>query len=165
MSKSNTNIDDWMPCSPGSLSAFAGQERTRQRRVFLSRAAGASAAVLIAISAGYFAFDPSHSKEPNFGGVTCSIVRKNAPQFMAGKLDPSLTEQIRIHLEQCPDCQRFWKEMAGKAMAQVSLQTPLRYPESCGCEDCRQRQLLLMPEFLEPVAKPAALDQRFALSR
>lgn len=121
--------------------------------------------VLLALGVGYFAFGPSQSGEPTFGGVTCTTVRSNAPQYMAGKLDAQLSEQIRIHLEQCPDCQRFWKEMAGKAMGQVSLRTPLRSSENCGCEACRQRQLLAMPESRQSVAEPAALDQRLALSR
>jgi uncharacterized Fe-S center protein len=84
---------------------------------------------------------------------------------MAGKLDAQLSEQIRIHLEQCPDCQRFWKEMAGKAMGQVSLPTPLRTSENCGCEACRHRELLAMPQSGKSVARPAAVDQRLALSR
>ncbi len=165
MSKPNTTIDDWKPCSPGSLSAFAGQERTRQRRVFLTRAAGASAAVLVALSAAYFAFGPSHSKEPNFGGVACSLVRKNAPQYMAGKLDPGLTEQIRIHMEQCPDCQRFWKEMSRQPMGQVSLSRPPRNPEDCDCEVCRDRQLSAVLTSLQAQAKSVAQNSRFAFAR
>lgn len=165
MSKNNTATDDWKPCPKGSLPVFAGRERTRQRRIFLTKAAGASAVFLLVVSFGYLAFGPSRSGEPTFGGVTCTTVRSNAPQYMAGKLDAQLSKQIRIHLEQCPDCQRFWKEMAGKAMGQVSLPTPLRTSENCGCEACRQRELLAMPQSRQLVAEPTALDQQLALSR
>lgn len=165
MSKKNTATDDWKPCPKGALPVFAGRERTRQRRIFLTKAAGASAVFLLVVSVGYLAFGPSRSGEPTFGGVTCTTVRSNAPQYMAGRLDAQLSDQIRIHLEQCPDCQQFWKEMAGKAMGQVSLPTPLRTSENCGCEACRHRELLAMPQSGKSVARPAAVDQRLALSR
>jgi hypothetical protein len=166
MSNKNIATDDWKPCPPGALSVFAGRERTRQRRIFLTKAAGASAIFLLAVSVGYLAFGPSRFGEQTFGGVTCTTVRSYAPQYMAGQLDAQFSEQIRIHLEQCPACQRFWKEMAGrKAMGQVSLPTPLRTSESCGCEACRHRDLLAMPQSGKSLAKPLAVDQRLALSR
>lgn len=159
MSKRNTTTDNkWKPCPKGTLPVFAGRERTRQGRKFLTKAVGASAVVLMALSVGYLAFGPSRSGEPTFGGVTCTTVRTNAPQYMAGKLDAQLSEQIRIHLEQCPDCQRIWKEMAGKAMGQVSLPTSLRSSENCGCEACR-RQVLAAIDFGSVPVAPSRLPE------
>jgi len=112
----------------------------------------------VALSVGYLAFGPSRFGEPTFGGVTCTTVRANAPQFMAGKLVAQLSEQIRIHLEQCPDCQRFWKEMAGKTMGQVSLPTSLRSSENCGCEACR-RQVLAATDFGHVPIIPSRLSE------
>jgi hypothetical protein len=165
MSKKNTATDDWKPCSPGSLAGFAGKERTRQRRHFLVKASGVSAVLLLVGTVAFLNLGPDRLGEPNFGGITCTNVRANAMQYMAGNLEADLTQRIRVHLEQCPDCQRFWKEMADKAMSQVSLPTRLRISGNCDCEACRRRELLAMPNSGKPVAEPAAVDQRLALSR
>jgi hypothetical protein len=129
------------------------------------KASGVSAVLLLVGSVAYLNWGPVRPAEPNFGGITCTEVRANAMQYMAGNLEADLTQRISVHLEQCPDCQRFWKEMAGKAMAQLSLPTPTRISENCGCEACRHRALLAMPQSGKSEAEPAAVDQRLALSR
>lgn len=164
MSAKNRSTEDWKPCPPGSLVGFAGHERTRQRRRFLAKASGVAAVLLLVGSAVVLNWRPARLAEPNFGGITCTEVRANAAQYMAGRLEADLAQQISLHLEQCPHCQRFWLEMASETMGQVSLSTPLRSSETCGCEACRPRQLLAMLGSGQPVARPTA-DQRLALSR
>lgn len=163
MSMQKITTDDWKPCPEGTLSAFAVHERTRQRRIFLTKAVGATVVVLLAVSVGYVALAPSQSGEPAFGGVTCKIVQSNAAQFMAGKLDAHLSEQIRIHLEQCPDCQRIWKEMSKKASGHASVSIPARVSDRCGCGTSRQDRLLAMQKSVRHVATPNMLvQQRFS---
>jgi len=55
---------------------------------------------------------------------------------MAGKLDAQLTKQIKIHLEQCPDCQRVWREMSA-SMKQVSQANSPHGSDHCRCSACQ----------------------------
>ena len=165
MNKKNTAPDDWRPCPQGAFSLFASRERTRRRCVLLTKAAGFSSILLLVVGVGYFAFGLFHSGGPTFGGVTCTTVRSNARQYLAGKLDAHFSEQIRIHLEQCPDCQRFWKEMAGKAMGQASLSAPLRSSENCDCEGCR-RNMFAVTDVGDVLVVPSRLaETKLALAR
>lgn len=165
MSANDRSSADWKPCPPGSLVGFAGQERSRQRRQFLKKAGGFAAVLLLAVSGSYLAWGPGRRGEPNFGGIVCTDVRANAMQYMAGGLDADLTQRIRVHLEQCPECQRFWKEMTGNAMKQVALAIPPHSSGDCGCEAFRCQPLLAIRKFEQPAKTPRALDQRLALSR
>lgn len=65
---------------------------------------------------GFLAFGPLRPGEPTFGGMTRTQVRANADQYMAGSLESELAEQFRIHLQLCPSCQKYWREMSGTPM-------------------------------------------------
>jgi hypothetical protein len=127
------------------LSHFAGAERTRSRRLFLQKSVAASATVVLAIGAGYFALNSFRADEPAFGGVTCTVVRSNAKQYMAGNLDAQLSERIRIHLEQCADCQRAWREMAA-SMDRVTRVNSAHKTSDCGCAACQRRAPTIVVE-------------------
>lgn len=134
--------DDWQPCPPGSLASFAGKEQSRQRRRFLAKLGGVASVLLLVGGTAYLAWTPRRLGEPNFGGITCTEVRANGMAYMAGRLDAGLSKRIHIHLEQCPLCQKVFREMPRKMMGHASLPTHLRATEDCGCDHCRNRPYL-----------------------
>jgi hypothetical protein len=89
-------------------------------------------------------------REPNYGGVTCSIVRANAMDYMSGTTPDTLTEKIRLHLEQCPECRSYWDEMSAPQMQQTSW-LPVHSRSDCDCQACRNRVLHDTPSPLRMV--------------
>lgn len=141
----NTMKEEWIPCPPGTLSAFAGREQSRQRRNFLIRAGSTVGAIALATGAGWLAFRRNEMPtEPMFGGIACSRVRELAPQFMMAQLDDSVTQQIKTHLEQCTECRTLLESMQQKSAAH----SPKNGVNAlCQCSACRREGLvqLLMP--------------------
>lgn len=140
MTKPTKQKEEWIPCPPGKLAAFAGQERTRQRRQFLVRAGSTVGAFALATGAGWLWFRGTRQPtDPVLAGIACSRVRELAPQFMMGKLDEALSQQIKQHLELCVDCRTLLESMTPK-MSQVSPHS--RTQEHCQCSTCRRDGLV-----------------------
>lgn len=140
MNKPQNKREEWIPCPPGKLAALAGQERVRQRRQLLVRAGSAVGVVALVSGAGWLAFrGAGKPTDPIFAGIPCSRVRELAPQFMMGKLDEKLTQQIKSHLEQCVACRTLLESMQPKMSAYSS------HSEStgvCQCSACRRDGLV-----------------------
>ena len=136
MTKPQKLKEEWIPCPPGTLSALAGQEQVRQRRMFLIRTGSTVGAIALASGAGWLAFRGTRTRpEPTFGGIACSKVRELAPQFMMAQLDDAVTQQIKTHLEQCVDCRNLLESMQPK--------TAMHRPQGessghCSCPTCRR---------------------------
>ncbi len=140
MTKPQKMREEWIPCPPGKLATLAGHERVRQRRQFLVRAGSAVGVVALTSGAGWLAFRGSGKPaEPTFGGIACSRVRELAPQFMMGKLDQSVTQQIKTHLEQCVACRTLLESMQPK----MSAHSPHGGSSGrCQCSTCRRDGLV-----------------------
>lgn len=140
MNKPKNKRGEWVPCPPGKLAALAGQERVRQRRQFLVRASSAVGVVALVSGAGWLAFRGTENPtDPIFAGIPCSRVRELAPQFMMGKLDEKLTQQIKSHLEQCIACRTLLESMQPK----MSAHSPHAGSSGrCQCSTCRRDGLV-----------------------
>ncbi len=124
----------WPELPQGSLGRYAAAARGRERRQSLARAAGIVAACVI-VGAALFLFPGlGGDGEPSFGGVTCTIARANAAPFMAGSLEPDLSNRIRVHLESCPAGQEFVRGMNRQAAQGVGS---LKWAAACECSACR----------------------------
>lgn len=124
----------WPELPQGSLGRYAAAARGRERRLSLARAAGIVAACVV-VGAALFLFPGRGGDgEPNFGGVTCTIARANAAPFMAGSLEPDLSNRIRVHLESCPACQEFVRGMNRQAAQGVGS---WEWAAVCECSACR----------------------------
>ena len=154
MSKSPKQREEWIPCPPGKLVKLAGQERVRQRRQFLVRAGSAVGVLALATGAGWFAFrGRGMPTEPDFGGIVCSRVRELAPQYMMGKLDPTVTQQIKTHLEQCVACRTLLESMQPKMSAHLPHGGSMGH---CHCSTCRRDGLVqLLATADSPKVTPA----------
>lgn len=140
MSKSPQKREEWIPCPPGKLVKFAGQERVRQRRQFLVRAGSVCGAVVAAVGMGWFAYRRFGAPmDPIYAGIACSRVRELGPKFMMGQLDEALTKQIKSHLDLCEPCRTLFESMQPK-MSAHSLQEGCR--ELCQCSTCRRDGLV-----------------------
>jgi hypothetical protein len=51
------------------------------------------------------------SREPDFGGITCSQVQALAPAYQKGELSEAERERVHQHLAQCPRCGPRFKAM------------------------------------------------------
>jgi hypothetical protein len=63
--------------------------------------------------------DHESTWEPTFGGIACSKVRKLAPLFRTAQLDEVVIQQIKIHLEKCPECRKLLESMGIKTAARL----------------------------------------------
>jgi hypothetical protein len=140
MSKSPKQREEWIPCPPGKLAKFAGQERVRQRRQLLVQAGSACGAVVAAVGIGWFAYRRFGAPmDPVYAGIACSRVRELGPKFMMGQLDEELTQQIKSHVEQCEACRTLFESMQPK----MSSRTPQQESrEQCQCSTCRRDGLV-----------------------
>ena len=115
MNRKNLTSNDWADCPPGTLRGFAGKQR--QQKQLRRLALGGSTVVallLLAVTLRGFLVDGFSTGEPNFGGVTCSVVRSKIQLYHQQKLDPALTASIRQHLSECGHCQRDLHPPAAK---------------------------------------------------
>jgi len=119
MDHSDIRQMDWQTCPPGTLSEFAGKQKHLERRRFLMKAGGIAGGLLLAAGVGVYSYRQNSRNEYEFGGITCTELRKNAPLLMAGTLDESIIRKIDIHLSKCPNC----PEYMGKMKSQMELET------------------------------------------
>ena len=117
MSETRHHEDVWQPCPPGALPQFAHTHRAQSRRHVLLKLASMSGVALLLAAVG-LVLVRNDASEPNFGGITCSEVRRQAADYRAGHLNADLSSKISIHLEQCAECQTRWKMMM---QSQVSI--------------------------------------------
>jgi hypothetical protein len=136
MTKPQEFDEEWIPCPPGILSSLASLERVRQRRKFLILA-GSSIGVLASASGAVWLALRDHEStwEPTFGGIACSKVRKLAPLFQTAQLDEVVIQQIKTHLEKCPECRKLLESTRIKAAARLQHR---EQAESCRCATCHR---------------------------
>jgi len=111
MDHSDIKQMDWQTCPPGTLSEFAGKQKHLERRRFLMKTGGIASGLLLAAGVGFYTYRQNSRNEYEFGGITCTEVRKNAPLLMAGTLDESIIRKIDIHLSKCPNCPEYMEQM------------------------------------------------------
>jgi len=106
--------EGWSPCT-GEIEHFVKRERRRKGGVVLGKMLGGAAvgALLVIVFTGppEWAEGPPPVGDFRLGGITCSEVRANVDDFMAGKLDAATAERIRIHLRECPHCSVLLERM------------------------------------------------------
>lgn len=105
---------EWKPCPAGTLPRFAKQQRARVFRRKLLQVGGVASVTVLVGGVSYIQFfrsAPGPMAEPNHGGVTCTEVRKNAREYLAGSLEAKRMWQFQKHLEECAGCQAAFREM------------------------------------------------------
>jgi hypothetical protein len=90
----------WTQCRPGEISDMVAQIKRRKKIVTIQFTVGTTLSILLVLTV--FALSrPAHF---DFGGITCAEVHEHNRAFVAGELSVELTNQIKTHLSQCPDC-------------------------------------------------------------
>lgn len=147
MSGTGQHQDGWQACPTGALSQFARDDRGRRRRVLLLKSSGAAALALLLVGVSLSAFNSRQSREPKFGGITCTEVRRHAAEYRAGRLNDDLASKIRLHLEQCSECQSRWKIMQAASRGEEA------HAAHCSCDSGARRVMtLLFARFDHPLA-------------
>lgn len=122
MQSSQESHDDWGPCPRGELERAAGRLRVRKLRRVAGPIAAVAALLVIAVGIGLLAARVSAPPgRYDFGGIKCAEVHDLLPRLLAGTLDPRQTEQVRLHLAQCPICKPLAEQ---KLQAAVEPQWP-----------------------------------------
>jgi predicted anti-sigma-YlaC factor YlaD len=111
----HTSENEWSPCPPGDLQRMAKSMRARSSRRATLRAAGAAAAavsvILLSIVGVQYLQGDGAAGDMYFGGISCTDVRRLAPDYMAGHVGEQDGARIRAHLAECPMCQDFLKKI------------------------------------------------------
>jgi len=108
------DVDDnqWVPCEPGTLSAFAASDKRRRRNRLLTKVGGVSVLLLLG-TLGYMTIVPNQMMENksgqgmHYGGISCSEVHANEIAYRSGDISPELERKIVAHLRECPLCRSF----------------------------------------------------------
>ena len=78
----------------------------------IGRVTTVAAILLLMVGGGMFVNSKFRDHgDYDFGGITCTEVRADMPQMMAGKLDQETMMRIQKHLELCPNCKRLADQM------------------------------------------------------
>lgn len=134
MKQPNPPESNWQPCAPGTLSQYAGRERTRQRNRILAQASGAMAVLFLCAATSYWAWQSSQRAEPRLGGLLCAEVQEHMGGYVMNQLDPKLMGQMREHLAACAMCQKMLQQMQASPQEKVSL---FYSKHTCPCEHCQ----------------------------
>lgn len=134
MSETSRQADVWEPCPTGALTQFARDQHGRRRRALFVKYGSLSVLALALIAVGGLVFVQRWSQEPNFGGLTCSEVRRHASELRAGALSEDLAAQVQAHLRMCPDCRSNWESMQRQPVARGMARA---HDGSCLCDRCR----------------------------
>lgn len=140
MSSNANDSGDWLPCPPGLLRERGLQARSVRQRQTVVKAVGASLLVILVGIGAWSILGQLTDREKHFGGIACFEVRANMPGFMAGTLAEDVAARMRVHLDQCPDCQELMRNMP--KMQAASGFAGSADPEDCQCEACRRDRLL-----------------------
>lgn len=109
---SRPNADDWKACPPGELGRLSSRLRSRRTRRNVARS-GIAVAVVAILAMGAWSLRPRGGgmMDLEFAGIRCSRVIALAQDYGMHKLEPRLTDQIKSHVEQCPQCHKRFKAM------------------------------------------------------
>lgn len=120
MNKDQGSAEDqqWIPCSRGVLKKAATTQVDRRRK-FLKLIAGST--VLAAVGGGTalgvrLSKTPQRAKKsrnslPVLGGIACITVVELMPNFVDGKLEKQVAEQVTSHLMDCPKCRGMYTQL------------------------------------------------------
>jgi hypothetical protein len=139
MAADRSRETEWIPCPDGTIAEFAGRARLMARRRTITRVTGASAIVALFAVTGFLVFGPKLPIEHTYGGITCSDVRSNAAAYFAETLTADVSEQIRIHLDRCGECNQFVHTMMPTPVAQTDHRRQTDVHLTSGCQHCRSK--------------------------
>ena len=98
--------DQWNDCPPGELHAMVGRLRGRQRRLAISKAMSASAAVVLLVTAGVLlTSNPFGPEMP--ARIACHDVQAAMGDYIADRVAPDLRHRIDAHLVECETCHEY----------------------------------------------------------
>lgn len=61
--------------------------------------------------------------------MNCATVKEWMPHYIDGQLSPEAQQNIRLHIESCPDCEQWLEEARGLAAMWSEMEAGLADPE------------------------------------
>ena len=114
----STADESWRDCPAGEVDALARRLRSRTRMQAARRfTTGVVAMIAVGVTLFLAARDvgePGYGK--SIGGVWCSDVMELAEDYVAGRLDAAIMEQVTAHIAGCPSCREKIDELRAGSM-------------------------------------------------
>lgn len=104
----------WSPCCGGEIGRLVDRLHRRRRLRRLRRIAGPVALLLVAAVLVYSAMAP-RQPERVVAGMNCRETRQHAEEYIAGELDEEAEERVRLHLADCPSCEKYIEDLQRKS--------------------------------------------------
>jgi len=124
----NKSQSDWQQCRPGELGRVASSLRARhsRRQAFTAfgKAAVAVSLIMVAVAGVQYLQRQPGGGDMHFGGISCTDVRKQAGEYMAGSLPVDISDKIAAHLTQCPMCRELMEKMQRQGMRADAVSAP-----------------------------------------
>ncbi len=117
--------DNWKACPPGELGRLSTRLRSRRTRRTVARS-GVAVALLAVFAMGFWMirFTDGFKMDMNFADIRCSRVIALAQDYATHKLDSKLSDQIKLHVHQCPRCHKRFKDMGMVSIHRKNMPSP-----------------------------------------
>ncbi len=111
VAQSDASPTGWEPAPAGAVARLAQHLRRRSSRRRFLRTAVAVASVGAAGGGVWLLWPRSGDGEYEYGGIVCSEVVRQGPDYMAGKVPEPTRSKIAEHVARCPRCGPLFKKM------------------------------------------------------
>lgn len=103
--------EGWTDCPAGEIGHLVDELRNHHRRATrrqsLKQAATGVSALAILILTGVYAVPHFALNQPEYGGIACVDVLRQADEYIAGRLEGGTAARIDVHLNACEQCRIF----------------------------------------------------------
>ena len=117
----------WADCPSGEIGSLvkdlqARRQQVSRRETFRQVAVGVTSLAIL-VMAGVYAVPHFGLAEPDYGGITCTEVKRLADEYIAGRLDGGVTARIDAHLAACDHCHSFMSELRDEPLPPSTAET------------------------------------------
>ena len=120
MSEPIESVDEWDACPAGELNRVVRRLRSQRRDLKTAKFVASGGALVCVIVLGLMFARHQHD-------AVCADVQSKLNGYIAGDLNPDVSESIRRHLEICPKCESAYRHLTA-GVSGVSL--------PCNCPHC-----------------------------
>lgn len=102
------DTNEWQQCAPGDLGRVASTLRARRTRrealATIGKSAAAVSVIVVAVVGVQYVQHQPAGRDIDLGGISCSEVREQSADYLAGRLAPDVADKFEKHLKNCPMC-------------------------------------------------------------
>ncbi len=120
----STEPENWDPCPQGELTKTVQARTSQRRRKVIDRVAVVAATLMVLIAVGGYTlgtFTPEPPPGGRFGGLACTQVAELLPSYIAGETEAKTTENVAVHLKNCPHCQSRYEQLLSAVSSSIPV--------------------------------------------